>query len=67
MSVETSQEILLNRPGFMDKCELWRTRMMNQTSENLGDVYEVWRKVNSEEFNTFLSTPYSYLLNMNVD
>ena len=40
--------------------------MMNQTSEYLGDVYdgEVWRKFNS---NNFLSTPHSYLLNMDVD
>ena len=56
MSVKTSLDILLNRTGFMDKCELWRTRRMDQTPEYLGDVYdgEVWRKFNSQEFNNFL-------------
>ena len=38
-------------------------------SEYLHDVYDedVWKTFNSEEYNNFLSTPYSYLLNMNVD
>ena len=67
MSVKKSLENLLNRPGFVDKCELWRLRRMNQSSvqEYFGDVYDgnVW----TQEFNSFLSTPHSYLLNMNVD
>lgn len=59
MSVKRSLENLLNRPGFVNKCELWRSRR-DQTSEYLGDVYdgEVWKKFNSRKLNNFLSTPH---------
>ena len=65
--VKKSLEILLNRPGFMDKCEKWRSRRNNQqASEYLGDVYdgEIWRifKSADREFKNFLSTAHSYLL-----
>ena len=70
MSVKNSLEKLLNRPGLLDKCEQWRSRKNTMLgSDYLGDVYdgEVWQKFCSQEFNNFLCTPHSYLLNINVD
>ena len=69
MSVKNSLETL-NRPGLLDKCEQWRSRKNTMLgSDYLGDVYdgEVWQKFCSQEFNNFLCTPHSYLLNINVD
>ena len=68
-SVIRSLAVILSKPGFLEKCEQWRSRRINHTSDYIGDIYdgEIWRKFNSQEFNNFLSTPHSYLLNMNVD
>ena len=68
MSIVKSLEMILSRPGYLEKCEQWRSRG-STVSEYLSDVYdgEVWKTFNTEKFGNFLSTPYSYLLCMNVD
>lgn len=68
-SLKKSMGYLLNKIGFIEKCEHWRKRSTVIPSEYLGDVYDgnVWRKFNSNECNNFLSVPYSYLLTMNID
>ena len=70
MSVKNSLINILNKPGFLDKCEQWRSREnVMQNTDYLGDVYDgdVWQRFSSRELNNFLCTPYSYLLTINVD
>ena len=60
---------LLNKTGFIEKCEHWRRRSSLIPGEYVGDVYDgnTWSKFNSNECNNFLSVPYSYLLTLNID
>lgn len=57
--LKKSMHELLNRSGFLQKCEHWREVCMPDCY--LGDVYdgEVWKTFNSSEYKHFLKTPYS--------
>ena len=50
MSIIKSLEIILNRSGYLEKCEQWRSRGRSPVSEYLSDVYdgEVWKTFNTE-------------------
>ena len=56
---------LAKRPGFLSSCERWRQRMLTVPLGYMGDIYDgkVWKSFESD----FLSTPYSFLLTLNVD
>jgi len=58
---------LLNRPGFEDLCERWRSRGV--PPGYLGDVYDgsVWRDFQSVDGKPFLSTKNNYALSIFVD
>lgn len=60
---------LLKRKNFTTKCEMWRRRANFIHEDNLSDVYDgrVWKKFNSADGLNFLTSPYSYLLTLNVD
>uniref|UniRef100_A0A1X7TTT6 Transposase domain-containing protein n=1 Tax=Amphimedon queenslandica TaxID=400682 RepID=A0A1X7TTT6_AMPQE len=53
------------RPGFLSSCEEWRQRESTIPSEYFADIYDgsVWKKFREG----FLSTPYCYMLTLNVD
>ena len=63
-SIQKALQNLLQRPGFLQCCEKWRTRKNFRESGYLCDIYDglVW-----EEYKEFLSAPYNYLLTLNVD
>ena len=58
---------LLNRPGFEDLCERWRSRAV--PPGYLGDVYDgsVWRDFQSVDGKPFLSQKNNYALSIFVD
>ena len=60
-SLLTAIARLLKRQGFLESCELWRKRSLNDI---FGDVYDgqVWH-----DFQTFLSDQHSWCLAMNID
>lgn len=57
----------MSRPGFMNQCELWRSRECN--SGIFSDVYDanVWREFQVYEGVPFLSLPYNFGLSLNID
>lgn len=61
-----SLEQLLKRKDFLQNCEKWRTRTVPDGL--MCDIYDgaVWKKFSAEE-QSFLSSPYCYLLTLNVD
>ena len=64
--IHVSFQRLALRPGFLRSCEKWRDREYTIPSGFLGDVYDgrVWQ---SFKQSNFLSSPYSYLLSLNID
>ena len=65
--LKVSLQQLLNRPGFADKMELWRSR---KSSENqLSDVYDgnIWKEFLSSKHNFFLNSKRSYGVMLNFD
>ena len=58
---------LIDCPGFMNQCELWRTRQV--ISGVYSDVYDgsVWKEFQVYEGVPFLSVPYNFGLCLNVD
>ena len=65
--LKCSIEQMVQRNGFIEKCEQWRNRSIS--ASYLADVYDgaTWRRFNSTEMNKFLSSPYCYLMTLNVD
>ena len=57
----------IKRPGFVEKCELWRT--LKSDDDILKDIYDgkVWRKFPGTSGHSFLALPYNYVLSFNVD
>ena len=55
---------LANKPGFLDSCEMWRSKM--PPDGYLTDIYDgnVWSEYKA---NGFLKAPYCYLLTLNLD
>ena len=68
-SLKIAIERLLNRKGFIAKCELWRNRAAKMPEGIKGDITDgnVWHLFSSDEMNNFLLYQYSYLLTLNID
>ncbi len=67
--LQRSLQRLASRPGFLNACEHWRTRMTTVPSSHPGDIYDgrVWHDFCSPSACNFLAAPFSYLLTLNVD
>ena len=66
-SLVQSIKDLVKRPGFIEKCELWRSRkIMENTMDNIYDG-KVWNSFLNPFGKPFLSIPYNYALSLNVD
>ena len=68
-SVVTSLTQLVQRPGFIEKCEHWRNRQ-NIFGENaMGDVYEgtIWKDLFVVGSRPFLQVPRNICLALNID
>ena len=66
-SVIDSLKILVQRSGFVEKCELWRERKVYQNV--LSDIYDgsVWKSFLNPGGVPFLSMPFNFALSLNVD
>ncbi|XP_016126125.1 uncharacterized protein [Sinocyclocheilus grahami] len=66
-SVRQSLEVLVKRPGFLQKCEEWRLRKMPECV--FGDVYDgqVWKDYHYVNGEPFLSAPNNLAMMLNVD
>ena len=66
-SVIDSLKTLVQRPGFIEKCELWRKRLVHNNV--LSDIYDgrVWKSFLNPEGVPFLSLPFNFALSLNVD
>ncbi|MES9883515.1 MAG: hypothetical protein ABW185_21860 [Sedimenticola sp.] len=62
-----SMELLLSRPGFAEICDHWKTRDI--LPGRLCDIYDgdVWQSFQTVGGHSFLSNPFSYGLQLNVD
>lgn len=67
-SLIDSLKDMVRRPGFVDKCELWRTLKI-QEEGTLTDIYDgkVWKDFMNPDGKPFLSVPYNFALSLNVD
>ena len=67
-SIKASVALLASNTNFLEDCEKWRNRQVKVPPSLLGDIYdgEVWKEFNTST-NGFLSSPFSYLLTLNVD
>ena len=67
MPIKNSLQQLLNRPGFQESCESWRTR--NVTEGVMSDVYDgnIWKEFQQFKGKPFLSQPFTYGLMLNID
>lgn len=65
-SVISSLKDLLRRPGFVEKCELWRKRKVYQNT--LTDIYDarVWNEFLNPAGVPFLSVPFNFALSLNI-
>ena len=63
--LKLSIQRLVLRPGFLRECEEWRERERTIPENILGDISDglVWKSFKEH----FLSSPFSYLLTINVD
>lgn len=66
-SVIDSLKDLMRRPGFVEKCELWRNRKVYQNT--LTDIYDgrVWKSFLNPSGVPFLSLPFNFALSLNID
>ena len=55
------------RPGFIEKCELWRSH--DAPPGTYSDVYDgkVWKEFMYVNGQSFLSSPFNYAFQPNVD
>ena len=55
------------RPGFIEKCELWRS--YSKEPGKFKDIYDgkIWADFMEYEGKAFLSLPFNYALHLNVD
>ena len=65
LPLRVSLQRLVSRPGFLSLCEQWRERNGKIPCNVLGDIYDgqIWKDFSK----SFLSTPCSYMLGINVD
>ena len=63
-SLGKAMQRLFQRPGFVQCCELWRTRQKFQHFGYMCDIHDglIWK-----DFEDFLSAPFNYLLILNID
>lgn len=68
-SLKSSMAQLVKKPGFLESCEKWRRRCQCMPESYYGDVYDgsIWRSFNDAEGWNFLTSPFNYLLTLNVD
>lgn len=57
----------VKRKGFLQKCELWRKRVV--PTDTLSDVYDgdVWKDLNYIDGQPFLASPGNFCLTLNID
>ena len=67
VSLKSSLAQLFGRPGFSQKCELWRNR--SKTSNVYTDIYDglVWEKYQAINGRPFLQVPNNLCLILNLD
>ena len=65
-SIEHSLQLLIERKGFIDKCNLWRNRSIPENM--LADIFdgEVWKSLNNGD-GAFLNSPCNFCFTLNVD
>lgn len=58
---------MLNRPGFSDKCEAWRSLPLQDGVYN--DIYDgkIWKEFQNPNGIPFLSVANNFAFQMNVD
>ena len=66
-SISNSLTDLVKRPGFMMKCEHWRSRL--DLNDKFIDVYEgrMWKELNNLYGQSYLCLPGNLCLGINVD
>lgn len=66
-SLESSMQMLLDKPDFFSNCEQWRNRQAS--TEVLQDIYDgkIWREFQSYKGKPFLSESGNYALMLNLD
>lgn len=66
-SIIESLKEMIKRPGFVEKCEAWRSREV--ANDVLEDIYDgkVWKQFLNPGGVPFLSVPYNFALTLNVD
>ena len=66
-SIIKSLQEMLKQPAFLERCEAWRKRQVEEGTYS--DVFDgkVWNDFLNPEGVPFLSLPYNYALQLNVD
>ena len=67
--LRTSLGRLVKREGFVQACEQWRQRQTHIPPGYYGDVFDgqIWNEFGASSNTSFLSSPYCYMLTINVD
>ena len=65
----SSLKCLLQRPGFSDSCEHWRSQFQSKNDDILKDIYDgrIWADFQTLEGQPFLSSLHTYALMLNLD
>ena len=66
-SIIESLTLMSKRPGFLKKCDLWRSRTC--TPDLMGDIYDgkVWHDLMTINGRPFLALPNNLCLSLNID
>ena len=66
-SLKDSVTTLVNRPGFLQSCEQWRSRVVPENV--LHDVYngQMWKEFQIVDGKPFLETPHNFVLALGCD
>ena len=59
---------LLLRPGYVELCEQWRSRV-NSTDNKISDIYDaqIWKDFQYIKGKSFLASPRVYAVMINID
>lgn len=69
-SLKVALTNLVNTKGFIEQCDLWKSRYANLPEDALGDIYDgmVWKEfMLNEGTNNSLVSKYNFCLTLNVD
>lgn len=68
-SLKKSLTTLINRVGFLEKCEKWRCRSPSRNCELLCDIYDgkVWQEFQTVDGRPFLCEPNNFALSLGCD